>query len=352
MIERLKAYIKESCSNGPKAKNICYVTAIITVTVIIAVVTGANMRKTITLSIDGKKETFVTYKRTVKDVLQDKGVKINSKDKIQPSLDAKLSDNDIIKLKTPVTVQITANGTFFNVKTAEDTVQDMLKAENKTLKEKGIEFRENIDEVSPKLDTAIKSNLNIKIVKVEAKEIKQTESIKFDTIVEKDAHLDVSVQKVKSEGINGKKQITYTVIYKDGIEVSRDIKSTKTISEPKNQVIIKGTSQVYASRSGENIVYKKKVSCSATAYCTGSITATGTTPVRNIGGLSTVAVDPSVIPLGSKLYVEGYGYAIASDTGGAIKGNKVDLYLNSTSQCMNWGRRQVNVLVIAYPGQW
>ena len=69
-------------------------------------------------------------------------------------------------------------------------------------------------------------------------------------------------------------------------------------------------------------------------------------------GLSTIAVDPSVIPLGSKVYVEGYGYAIAADTGGAIKGSTIDIYLNSSSECNNWGRRSVNVLVVAHPGEW
>lgn len=60
-----------------------------------------------------------------------------------------------------------------------------------------------------------------------------------------------------------------------------------------------------------------------------------------------IAVDPSVIPLGSKLYVEGYGEAIASDTGGAIKGNIIDLHFSDVSQCINWGRRQVSVTILS-----
>ena len=285
-------------------------------------------------------------------MLQERGVKVGPKDKLQPSLETKVSENDVIKLKTPIKVQVTANGTRFDVHTAENTVKDMLEAEKDTLNSKGINFEKDIDEVSPGLDTNIEENLNIQIVKVEKKEIVEKESIKFDTIVENDANLDVSVKKVKSEGIDGEKEVTYNVVYKDGVEVSRDIKSTKTISEPQNEIIVKGTSQVYASRGGESIIYKKKVSCVSTAYTGGGITATGRTPVRNIGGLSTIAVDPSVIPLGSKVYVDGYGYAIASDTGGAIKGNAVDLYLNSSSDCRKWGRRQVDVLVVAYPGEW
>jgi 3D (Asp-Asp-Asp) domain-containing protein len=80
----------------------------------------------------------------------------------------------------------------------------------------------------------------------------------------------------------------------------------------------------------------------ATAYCyTGNRTATGTWPSRG-----TIAVDPEVIPLGSKLYVEGYGEGIAEDTGGAIKGEILDLYMESESECWDWGRRQVEVRII------
>lgn len=80
----------------------------------------------------------------------------------------------------------------------------------------------------------------------------------------------------------------------------------------------------------------------ATAYChTGNRTYTGTWPSRG-----TIAVDPDVIPLGSRLWVEGYGFGIAEDTGGAIKGNRVDVFLESESECWEWGRRQVKVRIM------
>ena len=80
----------------------------------------------------------------------------------------------------------------------------------------------------------------------------------------------------------------------------------------------------------------------ATAYTwTGYRTATGTWPSRG-----TVAVDPEVIPLGTKLYVEGYGPAVAADTGGDIKGQRVDLYMDSYEEAIQFGRRQVLVEVL------
>lgn len=79
----------------------------------------------------------------------------------------------------------------------------------------------------------------------------------------------------------------------------------------------------------------------ATAYTwTGDLTATGTFPSRG-----TVAVDPQTIPLGTKLYIEGYGEAIAADTGGDIVGNRIDLYMDTEAECWQWGRRQVEVVV-------
>ena len=88
--------------------------------------------------------------------------------------------------------------------------------------------------------------------------------------------------------------------------------------------------------------YKKTLSMEATAYSGGTLTAMGLKPVR----------DPGVIPLGSKVYIPGYGYAIASDTGGVIKGNIIDLYMNSHDECISWGRRQVTLHIVAYPGEW
>ena len=96
----------------------------------------------------------------------------------------------------------------------------------------------------------------------------------------------------------------------------------------------------------------KTFTMESTAYYGHTITAMGSKPLRNPNGISTVAVDPNVIPLGSKVYVSGYGVAIAADTGGAIKGNIIDVFLNSYEECMNWGRREVTVQLLAYPGEW
>lgn len=92
------------------------------------------------------------------------------------------------------------------------------------------------------------------------------------------------------------------------------------------------------------------ISVEATAYTAGcngcsGVTATGVDLNANPNA-KVIAVDPSVIPLGSKVYVEGYGYATAADTGGAIQGNKIDLHVPTKEEALSFGRQQVNVTIV------
>lgn len=131
--------------------------------------------------------------------------------------------------------------------------------------------------------------------------------------------------------------------------------SSSNVISNVNQAIEKGTSKITPTPEinlGGNGEYKATYSMVATAYSGHTITAMGIRPVRDPNGLSSIAVDPNVIPLGTKVYIPGYGYAMACDTGGAIKGNKIDLFMNSSSECYAWGRRTVTLHVVAYPGEW
>lgn len=91
--------------------------------------------------------------------------------------------------------------------------------------------------------------------------------------------------------------------------------------------------------------YSKVLEMKAYAYSAesagGNITATGTLLRRGV-----VAVDRRVIPLGTKMYIEGYGYAVAEDTGGAIIGNKIDVAMQTTAECYQWGVRNVKVYIL------
>ena len=92
----------------------------------------------------------------------------------------------------------------------------------------------------------------------------------------------------------------------------------------------------------EQVPEPETVTFEATAYTwTGYRTATGTWPSRG-----TIAVDPTIIPLGTRLFVEGYGEGIAEDTGGAIQGEIIDLYMLDRNEALSWGRRTVEVRII------
>ena len=102
--------------------------------------------------------------------------------------------------------------------------------------------------------------------------------------------------------------------------------------------------------------YKKVIEATATAYCLCQKCCGKSPSSPGYGvtgtGMKVIAVDPKVIPLGSKVYVEGlngawdYGYAVAGDTGGAIKSMKIDLYMDSHDETLSWGRKKVNIYVI------
>lgn len=104
-------------------------------------------------------------------------------------------------------------------------------------------------------------------------------------------------------------------------------------------------SETSAQPSGQTFIMESTAYSSdpADTLGGGTVTATGQNLLTNP---MAVAVDPNVIPLGTRLYVEGYGEAIASDTGGAIKGNIVDVHFPTYDQCVQWGRRQVKVTIL------
>lgn len=122
---------------------------------------------------------------------------------------------------------------------------------------------------------------------------------------------------------------------------------------PSNVIVVGETIAVKASSAKLNKTVSddgQKYTMRATAYtayCTGcsGITANGT-DLRTYPNQKVIAVDPRVIPLGTKVWVEGYGEAIAADTGGAIKGNKIDVFIPTDGQARNWGVRTVTVKIL------
>ena len=348
MVEKFKNHLKKSFSNGPKAKIMLgLIICLFCVTAVIV-----SVRKTVNISIDGKEETFVTYKGNVKDVLQEQGFDINEKDKVQPSLESKISQDETISVKKAVLVNIVIAGKGREILTAEDTIGDMLDEEAEILKAEGVQYKEE-DIVTPSRETVISKDMNIQVVNVLEEEVTDLEAIPYETEQSVDYEQLDTYREVTKLGVSGEKEVTYKVLKHDDQVVAKVKVGEKPITAPENESVTVGGSTLKVNRSGESYKSKKTMYMESTAYSGGGLTATGRAVAYNPGGLSVIAVDPRVIPLGSLVEVAGYGRAIASDTGGVIKGNIIDVYFDSSSVCSSWGRKyNVEVNIIAYPGEW
>lgn len=183
-------------------------------------------------------------------------------------------------------------------------------------------------------------------VKVSSKEIPYT------TIIEKTDSLTKGTEKVAQEGVNGVSKVTEVTKYVNG-EIADVSVSEEVVSEPVDEIVLVGTKEVPTVPGTDTVEYTKVLTMNATAYCPCSICcgsyANGYTANGTKAGYGVAAVDTRVIPLGTRLYVEGYGYAVAADTGGAIKGNRIDLCYGSHQAALNsgFGHKNIKVYVLA-----
>src|SRR5699024_9997556 len=181
------------------------------------------------------------------------------------------------------------------------------------------------------------------------------------TVTKKDSSLQKGEEKVISEGKEGTVVKKYEIIMENGEEVDRKLVDEEVTKESVNRVVAIGTKEpesnivTLSDKKSNNNSNEPKSSgkvfyMTATGYtasCNGcsGITATGINLKKNPDA-KVVAVDPSVIPLGSRVWVSGYGEAIAGDTGGAIKGNRIDLHFPSKDAAYAFGNGTVTVKVL------
>lgn len=144
------------------------------------------------------------------------------------------------------------------------------------------------------------------------------------------------------DGKEGVRTESWRITYRDGKPVTKELLESK--SEAAQPAII-AISRSGFGTSRSSFGRGQVMSLSATGY-EAMVTGTGRTRLGYRAGYGHVAVDPRVIKLGSIVYVEGYGIAIASDTGGAIKGHRIDLCYATRGQAMAFGRKRVRVHVL------
>lgn len=283
-----------------------------------------------------------------------------NKEQLLKTAGVSVSDADNVVLNQQgqnITVQIT-RAFNVNIKTADEQISVQAFA-GETVQDVLNRAEINCDEstkLSANLTDAVSADMAITLVRSVTKTIKETEIIPFEVETKESDSLYVGSTSTAQEGKNGENTLTYKVVYEDGKEVSRTLISKETTKEAQKKIILKGTkvkapASFGSKMSKAELAGAKCISVVATAYCNtsdgGQITATGAKT-----GFGIVAVDPRVIPLGTKLYITSadgsyvYGYCIAGDTGGAIKGNRVDLFLGSESQCRAFGRRPMQVYIL------
>ncbi|WNS75539.1 ubiquitin-like domain-containing protein [Bacillus sp. DTU_2020_1000418_1_SI_GHA_SEK_038] len=292
---------------------------------------------------DNEKKTIWTVSKTVEELLKEQEITITDHDKVQPNLEEPIKNKLEIVVNKAFALTLSDGGKEQQVWSTSTTVADFLSQQGITLNE--------LDRIEPKADTVVKKDDTIQIIRVEKVTDVVEEPIKFAVVTKKDSSLAKGSQKVINQGKEGLLTKEYEVVLENGKEVSRKLLSEKTVKEKQDKMVAVGTKplavNMVASR-GETGGKEIHVSSTAyTAYCNGCSgkTATGIN-LRANPDVKVIAVDPRVIPLGTKVYVEGYGYAIAADTGSAIKGNKIDVFFATKAEAYRWGRKKVKIRIL------
>ena len=298
--------------------------------------------KQVQLSKENEKDSIWTTSKTVKDFLKEQSIILNEHDEVQPSLNTALKKGMDITVKRAVSLTLLDGGVKKETWSTSTTVADFLTQQGVSLTE--------LDRVEPALEDKVMENGTINVIRVEKVTDVVEEPISYAVVTNKDENLDTGTEKVITEGQEGLISKEYEVTLENGKEVSRVVLNEKKLKDKQDKVVSVGTKakpiQVASRGSGNG----KEIYVTSTAYtascngCSGT-TATGVNLHANPNA-KVIAVDPRVIPLGSKVYVDGYGYAIASDTGGAIKGNKIDVFFPSKSDAYRWGRKTVKIKIL------
>lgn len=311
--------------------------------------------KQVELTVDDEKSSIWTTETTVGEVLAKAGIQITQHDVVEPNVNERLANNTGITVQKAFEITLNDGGNEKKVWSTSTTVADFLKKED-------IQLGEN-DRLDGEMDSKLQPNSIVKVVRVEKVTDVVEAPANFIVETRNDPNLLKGREKVLQAGKKGTVSRKFEVVKENGKEVSRKLVEEKTINSPQAKIVAVGSKVAVASASTKSNggvgVSRSNAATPAggkefyvtatayTAYCNGcsGTTATGIN-LRANPNAKVIAVDPKVIPLGSKVWVEGYGYAIAGDTGGAIKGMKIDLHVPTKSAAYNFGRRQVKIKVI------
>jgi uncharacterized protein YabE (DUF348 family) len=302
--------------------------------------------KPVKVAVGDERRTIWTTADTVKDLIEQENLDVTEHDVIEPALGTKIEKDLSLTIDKAIQLTLHVGEEKQQVWTTSTTVADFLKEQNVKLNE--------LDKVEPALTDIIDDKRAITVTRIEKVTDVVEEPIAFDVVTKNDKNIEKGEQKVIDSGKEGKQEKHFEVIIENGKEKSRKLLKTVTVAESEDRVVALGTraaqptSTATVSRGNDSVANEFYVNSTAyTAHCNGcsGTTATGVN-LRANPNAKVIAVDPGVIPLGTKVYVEGYGYAVAADTGSAIKGNKIDVFLPSKSAAYRWGSKRVKIKIL------
>ncbi|MBQ7265041.1 MAG: G5 domain-containing protein [Firmicutes bacterium] len=295
--------------------------------------------------LDGKTNYYHTSETTVREFLVSNNIELGKDAVVNFGQGDKITNNMELVIQSPLNIVVKVDDEAEKtVTTSAKTVGDYIgELKSKTGYDYSVKNASAFDELS--------AGKKVELISVKDVVSTSIEDVPYETQQLESADLYVGETKVKQVGVIGAKKVTTTTTYIGNVD-SGCSKSEELVVTPVPEIVMVGTKQKENTIPGLNATYSKVLTLDATAYCpcgkccgkySNGITANGMK-----AGYGVVAVDPRVIPLGTKLYVEGYGYCIAADTGGAIKGNRIDLCYGTHSQALasGFGHTAVKVYIL------
>ena len=292
------------------------------------------------ISADGTTRNQRLFGRRVGDVLAASKISLHAGDRLSPASDTPVWSGMQIQVVRAVPFELRVGGQRRQVRPAAATVGEALTA-------LGVRLGP-ADRVYPAPGTPLVPAMRVTVERREWHAWVESRPLPFASQMVNDAALFKGNETVRSAGHPGLKQRTVKVLYADGRPAVMVPGSWVVAEAPAPRVVAVGTRAMIASRGA--FAGREYMIFEATAYYPGPRNFGGGVGPRTAIGMiarrGVVAVDPSVIPLGTHLYIEGYGYAVAGDTGGNIQGRRIDLCYNTYDEAIQFGRQPVKVFIL------